>query len=64
MAAFLWELAESWLKAHPGWHETREVAEGLGYLYPSYMAQILHRVPGIKWQWRGAMVQMLWSLDA
>jgi len=54
------QLAADWLREHPGWHESREVAEGIGYQSPDHITGILHCAPGVEWKWRGALVQMIW----
>lgn len=56
------EIAADWLRANPGWHESREIAEGICYPSLDHITGILHRVPGVEWKWRGALVQMIWRL--
>lgn len=58
-----WEKAEEWFRANPGWHESREIAEGICYEDYRHISGILHRVPGIQCQWKGPLLQNRWRLD-
>jgi len=58
-----WEKAEEWLRANPGWHESREIAEAINYTYLRNISSVLHRVPGIQSQWRGPLQQNRWKFD-
>jgi len=54
------QLAADWLEAHPGWHETNEIAEAIDYPSPHHMSGILHLARGVEEKWRGPLIQMLW----
>lgn len=54
------EIAADWLRVHPGWHESREIAGAVGYPDPYRFTGILHKALGVQWKWRGALVQMMW----
>jgi hypothetical protein len=63
MSSFWAQEAEKWLRENPGWHNTRKIAEGVGYdgAYHNF-SEHLHQIKGIEYLWRGPLVQMLWSL--
>ena len=42
------ETAVVWLREHPGWHKTREIAEAIGYPHPRSFAQVLAQAQGLE----------------